>query len=109
MVAVAGPEGAMLGRLRISVTEQSGSTIYDGRLNQKGRWRVCNLTAGHRVKVDLFGPRGALLSSKQTVVSTGINVVEFAANKSPDDAPGTRPDNTPQFDRGRKRPRFQRP
>ena len=109
MVAVAGPEGAMLGRFRINVTEQPGSTVYDGRLNQNGRWRVCNLTAGHRIKVDLFGPRGALLSSKQTVVSSGINVVEFAANKSPDDAPSTRPNNTPQFERGRKRPRFPLP
>ncbi|HKS43225.1 MAG TPA: protein kinase [Blastocatellia bacterium] len=109
MVAVAGPEGAMLGRFRINVTEQPGSTVYDGRLNQKGRWRVCNLTTGHRIKVDLFGPRGALLGSKQTVVSAGINLVEFAANKSPDDAPSTRPDNTPPFDGGKKRPRFRRP
>ncbi len=109
MVAVAGPEGAMLGRFRINVVEQPGSTIYDGRLNPKGRWRVCNLTAGHRIKVDLFGPRGALLGSKQTVVSTGVNLVEFAANKSPDDSPSARPDNVPQYERARKRPRFQRP
>lgn len=110
MVAVAGPEGAMLGRFRINVVEQPGSTLYDGRLNPKGRWRVCGLTTGHRIKVDLFGPRGALLATKQTVVSKGVNLIEFAANKSPDDEPGTRPDNVQPYERGgRKRGRFQRP
>jgi serine/threonine protein kinase len=109
VVVIAAPEGMPLNRFRVSAVEQpdtAASIFYNGHLNQKGRWHTCGLTAGHKIKVDIFGPRGALLASKQSVISSGNNFIEFAA---PDKLPDKSPGDAPAFDPARKRFRRPRP
>ncbi|HKP84925.1 MAG TPA: protein kinase [Blastocatellia bacterium] len=101
LVNVTAPEGVPLGRLRVTVTEQGGAA-YDGQINQRGRGRICGLTVGRKVTVELFGPRGRQLASKQSVISARNNFVEFsAADKTPDEVP--------PYERPRKPFRRQRP
>jgi hypothetical protein len=109
LVSVSAPEGTMMGRFRVSIIAQSISTDFGGHLNPKGRWRMCNLTPGLRITVALFGPRGARLATRQSVLSAGNNFIEFAASSTTDVAPDRTPDNVPPPERGRRRPRFQRP
>ena len=102
--------GEMAGNgLRVMMIEEpetSSSSMYNGRTNLKGRWRTCGLTAGHRIRVVVFGPRGAMLGSKMQVLQTGLNIVAIKLDRDP----GT----MPQSDAGapmpmRRRPRWQRP
>jgi tRNA A-37 threonylcarbamoyl transferase component Bud32 len=91
VVSVAAPEGTPLGRFKVSVVEQSDKgtpAFFNGHLGQRGRWRGCGFTAGRRIKVDLFGPRGVLIATKQSIVSASGAFVEFsAADKLSDAAP----------------------
>lgn len=87
--------------IRVGVMEQSPNakaTVYNGRTNANGRWISCGLTAGQRVRVAVFGPRGAMLGNKQAVLTSGRNLVEIQINRQidPDEGPVQNP----------KRPRF---
>jgi Protein kinase domain/PEGA domain len=98
--------GSGLRVMMIEEPETSSASMYNGRTNAKGRWRACGLTPGHRIRVVVFGPRGAMLGSKMQVLQTGLNIIAIKLDRDP----GT----MPQTDAGtpmpmRRRPRWQRP
>ena len=100
VVWVSDPAGA---GLRVMVEEQNAASggMYNGRTGPKGRWRVCGLTAGHTVRVVVFGPRGAMLGTKTQVLRAGLNIAQIQLDREPG--------AMPQSDAGpmRKRPRWQ--
>jgi hypothetical protein len=102
-VSVTGLDGQPAPQMRVAVMQDpdKSATVLNGRTNFNGRWQSCGLTAGQRIKVGVFGPRGALLGGKQAVLSSGQNSVEIQINRqfAPDEEP---------FERGRKRQRFPR-
>jgi serine/threonine protein kinase len=102
-VSVTSRDGQPVPQMRVAVMQDpdKSATVFNGRTNFNGRWQSCGLTAGQRIKVGVFGPRGALLGGKQAVLSSGQNSVEIQINRqfAPDEEP---------FERGRKRQRFPR-
>lgn len=106
MVMVTDVDGQAVPRIRVAVVDQpdaASSRALNGRTGEKGRWVNCGLTAGHKVRVAVFGRRGAMLGTQQTTLSVGRNVVEIKLNKKTDDGASLPvPPN-------RKRPYFQRP
>lgn len=101
-VSVTALGGQPVRGVRVGVIEQPpnpNATMYNGRTNANGRWRSCGLTAGQRVRVAVFGPRGGLLGGKQAVLTSGQNFVEIQINREID------PDEPP-LEKSRKRQRF---
>ncbi len=99
VVIVTDAAGQPAPHIRVAVAEQSegaGRTLYNGQTNEKGRWRDCGLTPGHRIRVAVFGPRGAMLGAQQAVLATGRNLVQIQLQK--------RIDELPQPGPNRKRP-----
>jgi hypothetical protein len=90
--------------MRVAVMQDpdKSATVLNGRTNFNGRWQSCGLTPGQRIKVGVFGPRGALLGGKQAVLTSGQNSFEIQINRQ------FAPDGEP-FEKGRKRQRFPRP
>jgi serine/threonine protein kinase len=103
-VSVTGRDGLPVPQMRVALMQEpdKSATVFNGRTNFNGRWQSCGLTAGQRIKVGVFGPRGALLGSKQAVLSSGQNYVEIQINRQFEP-------NVEPFERGRKRQRFSRP
>ena len=96
--------------LRVLVIEEpdtAAAAMYNGRTNGKGRLRRCGLTAGHRVRVVVFGPRGAMLGSKMQVLSAGLNVIPIQLDRDPVAMPQAGAGDAGPFQR--RRPRWQRP
>ena len=93
LVAVTDLGGRLVPGAKVGVIEQlpggGQGAVYDGRTSLIGRWQTCGLNAGQRVRVGVFGPRGALLGGKQTTLSSGQNVVELRINRTidPDEQP----------------------
>jgi hypothetical protein len=101
---------AALEGIRILMIEQpdtSSATMYSGRTNAKGRWHSCGLTAGHLVRVTVFGPRGMPLGSRTQTLGAGFNVIQLQLDRLPGPAPQQDSGSVDEY--GRKRPRFQRP
>ncbi|MEN3333499.1 MAG: eukaryotic-like serine/threonine-protein kinase [Blastocatellia bacterium] len=97
------------GGLRVMVVEEpdtASSAMYNGHTGPKGRFRACGLTPGHRVRVTVFGPRGAPLGSKMQVLKAGLNIVQIQVNREPGAMQQSDTDNGMPM---RKRPRRQRP
>jgi hypothetical protein len=103
-VSVTGLDGQPAPQMRVAVMQDpdKSSTVLNGRTNFNGRWQSCGLTAGQRIKVGVFGPRGALLGGKQAVLTSGQNSFEIQINRQ------FAPDGEP-FEKARKRQRFPRP
>jgi hypothetical protein len=103
-VSIKGRDGLPAAGVRVGVKEEapnSGGPL-GGRTGPLGRWQSCGLSAGSRVSVGVFGPRGALLGAKQGILlERGQNFVEIQVNR------GGETDEQP-FERGRKRLRFPR-
>ncbi|MFY9611357.1 MAG: protein kinase [Blastocatellia bacterium] len=103
-VSVTALGGQPVRGVRVGVMEQPpnpGAMVYNGRTNANGRWLSCGLTAGQRVRVAVFGPRGGLLGGKQAVLTSGRNFVEIQINREID------PDEPP-LEQGPRRRRFPR-
>ena len=102
MVSVVDASGTPVPRVRIAVDQPdtAGSMPRGGHTGERGRWRECGFTAGHQLRVAVFGPRGGLLGGQQSVINAGLNLVEVKLNRSMDEAP-----EVPN----RKRPLFRRP
>jgi hypothetical protein len=103
VVIVTDAAGQPAPHLRVAIAEQAEgarATLYNGQTNEKGRWHDCGLAPGRRIRVAVFGPRGALLGAQQSVVAIGRNVVQFQLQKKIDEMPRPGPN--------RKRP-WQRP
>jgi hypothetical protein len=84
VVSVKGPDGQPVSGIRIGLIEQAGGS-FNGRTGPLGRWQTCGLTAGSRVSVGVFGPRGALRGGKQGVLlARGPNFVEIQITKRAD-------------------------
>ena len=92
--------------MMIEEPETASSAMYNGRTNPKGRWRTCGLTPGHRIRVVIFGPRGAMLGSKMQVLQAGLNIVTIQINRDEGSMPQSDTGNPRPM---RKRPRWQRP
>lgn len=77
------------------------STPHDGRTGPQGRWRVCGLAVGSRLRVAVIGPRYAVLARNEITVGPDRNAVflKIEAVREPDDR--LRP--------GVRRPRYRRP
>ena len=102
-VSVTGRDGQPVPQMRVAVQDADKSAIvFNGRTNFNGRWQSCGLTAGQRIKVGVFGPRGALLGGKQAVLTSGQNSFEIQINRQ------FAPDAEP-LEKGRKRQRFPPP
>jgi hypothetical protein len=98
--------GGESNRFKVMLFEQSNSSsapAFNGQTNDRGVWRRCGLTAGRRVRIVVFGMKGALRATREVVLNPGINMVEIQANEQSGVAP------VPPFTPGRRRPRFQRP
>ena len=103
LVTVKDADGIPVQGMRVDATEPDGGTLlHSGRTGPKGRWRDCGFTPGHRVRVTVRGPRGAVLGSQESVVTAGTNFIEVRGGRSLDDS-------RPQVGPGRRRPLFKRP
>ncbi|HKQ07338.1 MAG TPA: protein kinase [Blastocatellia bacterium] len=110
-VWVTGPAGEMApADLRVVVIEEpdtAAAAMYNGRTNEKGRLRKCGLTAGHRVRVAVFGLRGAMLGTKMQTLNAGLNIMQIQIDRVPAATSQSDAGNAMPFPR--KRPRWQRP
>jgi serine/threonine protein kinase len=90
-VSVTTLSGQPVRGLRVGVKQEppGPAATFNGRTNANGRWRSCGLTAGQRVKVAVFGPRGAPLAGKQAVLTSGQNFIEIQIDREsdPNEAP----------------------
>jgi len=97
------------GGLRVMIVEEpetASSPMYNGRTNPKGRWRACGLTPGHRIRVVVFGPRGAMLGSKTQALNAGLNIVAIQLDRDPGTMRQSDAGNPMPMRRG---PRWRRP
>ena len=105
VVSVKGSDGQPVAGMRVGLIEQSPNprgSVLNGRTGPLGRWQSCGLTAGSRVSVGVFGPRGAMRAGKQGILlARGQNFVEIQVNR------GAESDEEQPFP-ARKRPRFPR-
>ncbi|HJQ23258.1 MAG TPA: protein kinase [Blastocatellia bacterium] len=108
---VTGTSGEMApADLRVMVIEEpdtATAAMYNGRTNEKGRLRKCGLTAGHRVRATVFGPRGAILGSQAQTMNAGLNIMQIQLGRMPGNMPQADDNNRMPFPR--KRPRWKRP
>ncbi|MFL6276408.1 MAG: protein kinase domain-containing protein [Blastocatellia bacterium] len=96
--------------LRVVVIEEpdtAAAAMYNGRTNEKGRLRRCGLTAGHRVRVVVFGPRGAMLATKMQTLNAGLNIMQIQLERMP--AATLQSDAGSAMPFPRKRPRWNQP
>jgi Protein kinase domain/PEGA domain len=94
--------------LRVLVVEEpdtAAAAMYNGRTNEKGRLRRCGMTPGHRVRVTVFGPRGAMLGTRMQVLSAGLNIMQIQLSREPGTMPEAGDGNARPFPRRR----WQRP
>ncbi|HEY9231620.1 MAG TPA: hypothetical protein VIS78_05720, partial [Blastocatellia bacterium] len=110
-VWVTGAAGEMApADLRVVVIEEpdtAAAAMYNGRTNEKGRMRKCGLTAGHRIRAVVFGPRGAMLASRMQTLNAGLNIMQIQLERMPGNTPQA--DDSGRMPFPRKRPRWQRP
>jgi Protein kinase domain/PEGA domain len=110
-VWVTGAAGEMApADLRVVVIEEpdtAAAAMYNGRTNEKGRLRKCGLTAGHRVRAVIFGPRGAMLGSRMQTLNAGLNIMQIQLERMPGNTPQAEDSGRRPFPR--KRPRWQQP
>ena len=104
-VSVVSLSGQPVRGVRVGLKQEPpgpAAVVFPGRTTANGRWRTCGLTAGHLVKLAVFGPRGAPLAGKQAVLTSGQNFVEIQINReiSP---------NEPPLEKGPGRRRFPPP
>ena len=106
LVLVRGPDGQPAAGIKVGVIElphNPRGPVFNGRTGPLGRWQSCGLTAGSRVSVGVFGPRGGLRGGKQGIlVARGQNFVEIQVSG------GVDRDDDQQMPGPRKRPRFPR-
>jgi tRNA A-37 threonylcarbamoyl transferase component Bud32 len=101
IVTVRDAEGIPVQGMRVEATEpDGGTTLHNGRTGPKGRWHDCGFTPGHRVRVTVRGPRGAILGSQQSVIAAGPNLIEIRGERNLDESRPLGP---------RRRPLFKRP
>ncbi|MFY9556112.1 MAG: protein kinase [Blastocatellia bacterium] len=106
LVSVTDIDGQPVAGIRVGVIDQpdsGSSTVFNGRTGERGRYQSCGLTAGHRIRVAVLGPRGAMLGTQMATVAPGRNFIEIRVQRKMDD---TTP--LPPFMQKRKRP-FGRP
>ncbi len=75
---------------RVIAIEQPGTAspmIANGRTNERGIWRRCGFTAGHRVRVTVMGPRGAVNVTRELMLSPGMNRIDLSVSDLPAEAP----------------------
>lgn len=73
-LVVTGSAGLPVGHAHITVTDGPKSfSTFTGLL---GRGRVCGLTSGHRVTVNIVGPAGRRSATREVSLGTGRNVVD---------------------------------
>jgi hypothetical protein len=108
---ITGPGGQLApADLRVVVIEEpdtAAAAMYNGRTNEKGRLRRCGLTAGHRVRVAVFGLRGAMLGTKMQTLNAGLNIMQIQLDGIPAATPQSDAGNAMPFPR--KRPRWKQP
>lgn len=104
VVTVKDAEGTPVQGVRVAVTEtdSAAASRHNGRTGPKGRWQDCGFTPGHRIRVTVWGSRGAMLGSQQAVVAAGTNFIEMRGEQTLDEG-------RPQIGPGRRRPFFKRP
>jgi tRNA A-37 threonylcarbamoyl transferase component Bud32 len=103
IVTVVDSDGSPVKGARVGVADQGDNTasaLHSGRTGPKGRWQDCGFTPEHRIRVAVFGPRGAMLGSQQSVVAAGRNFVEIRIQRGPEEGPQLGPKN--------RRPLFKR-
>jgi len=104
VVSVTDVDGQPVPHIRVALVEQpdsSGSTFFNGRTGEMGRFQNCGMTTGHPIRVDILGPRGAVLASRTALLTGARTFVTINLQKRLDDASEGPPN--------RKRPFFQRP
>jgi hypothetical protein len=104
LVSVTDVDGKPVPHVRVSVIEQPDSAspnVFNGLTGGMGRMQKCGLTPGHRVRVAVLGPRGAMLASRAGIVTGAKTFITINLPRSLEDAPQLQPK--------RKRPFFQRP
>lgn len=104
IVTVKDAEGTPLPGVRVAVTEadSGAASLHNGRTGPKGRWHDCGFSSGHRVRITVWGQRGAKLGAQEAVIAAGTNFVEMRGEQTLDEA-------RPQMGPGRRRPLFKRP
>jgi serine/threonine protein kinase len=102
-VMVVDSEGTPYQGARVGVADldSAGGGLHNGRTGPKGRWQDCGFTAGHRIRVVVFGPMGAMVGTQQHTVAAGRNFVEVRVDRKSQDSTQPGP-------KGR-RPLFRRP
>jgi len=100
VVTVKDPDGMPAQGMRVAATEPDNGSAHSGRTGPKGRWHDCGFTPGHRILVTVFGPRGAVLASQQSVIAAGTNFIEIRGERNLDESRPLGP---------RRRPLFKRP
>lgn len=110
-VSVTGPGGEMApAGTRVVLAEQPDSSrpaVHRGVTNSSGQWSTCGLTPGTRVRLAVFGGRGALLASRQMTVSRGRNSISIQVNRLRGRTPDVESDDQ-ERPRPRRRPVFRR-
>jgi hypothetical protein len=104
IVTVMDSDGSPVQGARVGVADQpdnGASILHNGRTGPKGRWQNCGFTPGHQIRVAVFGPRGAMLGTQQSVVAAGRNFVEIRIQRKSEEGPQLGPKN--------RRPLFKRP
>jgi len=101
LVTVVDASGNPVPRARVALDQPDGGSAgpRGAQTGPQGRMRQCGFVTG-RIRIGVFGPRGALIGGQQTTLSAGENSVEIRLNRTMDEAP-----QAPE----RKRPFFRRP
>jgi len=101
MVTVVDASGNPVARARLALDQPDGGSAgpHVAHTGPQGRMRQCGFVTG-RIRIGVFGPRGALIGGQQATLSAGENSVEIRLNRSMDETP-----QAPE----RKRPFFRRP
>lgn len=101
VVTVMDSDGVPVQNLRVSVTElDNAAAVHNGGTGPKGRWQDCGFPLGRQVRVSVFGPRGGMLGTQQSVVAARTFITIRLEHKI-GDAPQLWPKN--------RRPLFKRP
>lgn len=101
VVIVMDSDGMPVQNMRVSVTEtDTAAALHNGRTGPKGRWQDCGFGLGHQIRVSVFGPRGGMLGTQQSVVAARTFVTIRLEQKIED---------APQFGPKNRRPLFRRP
>ncbi len=103
VVTVTDSVGLPVPSIRVSANEpgNTAAPLHSGRTGPKGRWQDCGFTLGHQVRVTVFGPRGGMLGTQQSVVAAGRTFIEVRLEQKIEEAP--------QFGPKNRRPLFKRP